>query len=336
MIKSVLKQVHDESMCDGNHRFKSWQHCYNFFNKYKGEFDEESIDYACLNLGFYLASWGMMRGSTFLLQKDYKVHKFFIKEVAMNDKYKKYYHMNNSKIKELWEVEDLIEKTKKSYENNINIVNGEKKSVKVTDTLASKILLGVFGIMPAYDRYLITAMKAHGLNKTILGEKSLKNFAKFYDDYENEFVECKALFEKDKVIYTPMKLVDMYFWQVGYMLDNEGEFSHEEIDNVKYFACNYKNSLVDKKVDKAKNSSESTQLKNTILKYIYDELEDGKSKGLEFVDLKCGNIQKSLGINNRAPSVCNAMMVVSGYQFEVLDEPPKKNGTRKTVRYYCK
>ena len=35
---------------------------------------EEKIDFLSLHLGFYLASWGMMRGSTELLDKDYKIH----------------------------------------------------------------------------------------------------------------------------------------------------------------------------------------------------------------------------------------------------------------------
>lgn len=90
MIIKILKCFHNQSIQDENHRFKSWEHCYKFFNQHKGNLNERLIDYASLNLGFYLASWGMMRGSSFLLQKDYKVHNFFIKEVAMNDKYRKY------------------------------------------------------------------------------------------------------------------------------------------------------------------------------------------------------------------------------------------------------
>lgn len=65
-------------------RYKSWEHCKIVFNKtfediktnkYSAEtIPFEVVDNLCLNLGFYLASWGMMRGSTDLLQKDYKIH----------------------------------------------------------------------------------------------------------------------------------------------------------------------------------------------------------------------------------------------------------------------
>ena len=38
-------------------------------------------DYLSLHLAFYLASWGMYRGSSFLLQKDYKVLVPIVEEV---------------------------------------------------------------------------------------------------------------------------------------------------------------------------------------------------------------------------------------------------------------
>ena len=43
-------------------------------------------DYLSLQLAFYLASWGMYRGSSFLLQKDYKVHEAVVKEL-LDSKY---------------------------------------------------------------------------------------------------------------------------------------------------------------------------------------------------------------------------------------------------------
>ena len=53
---------------DSNHRFKSWEYCYTAF----GNLD--SVDYLSLHLAFYLASWGMYRGSCGILWKDYTIH----------------------------------------------------------------------------------------------------------------------------------------------------------------------------------------------------------------------------------------------------------------------
>ena len=76
-------------------RYKSWDHCHNAFKeakeaKEKGK--QIDIDYLCLQLSTYLASWGMFRNS-FLLWCDYKVHEDVIKDVILNKEYS-----------ELWDI----------------------------------------------------------------------------------------------------------------------------------------------------------------------------------------------------------------------------------------
>ncbi|MBU3209037.1 hypothetical protein [Clostridium algidicarnis] len=147
MMYEIISKCHLLSVRDKHHRFKSWEHCNNFFIKHKGNLEDENLfDYSCLKLTFYLASWGMMRGSTFLLQKDYRIHEYFIKNAAMNDKYKKYYSFlkdSSINIEDIDGIDELIKDTAKVYVDNIKDINGEKTVVSVTDTLTSKILLGV-------------------------------------------------------------------------------------------------------------------------------------------------------------------------------------------------
>lgn len=56
-------------------RYSSFDFCYNYFHSFykKDKIHELSnsvnLEKSCLQLGFYLASWGMMRGSSFLLEK---------------------------------------------------------------------------------------------------------------------------------------------------------------------------------------------------------------------------------------------------------------------------
>ena len=66
-MKNIVKEY--IAKCNKNHRYLSWEHCYEAFGN-----PNNSIDYLALHLAFYLASWGMYRGSTELLQKDYKIH----------------------------------------------------------------------------------------------------------------------------------------------------------------------------------------------------------------------------------------------------------------------
>lgn len=70
----LIVDYFNETVKDKHGRYMSWRHCYKVFSKNRNVFDEQTVDYLALHLAFYLASWGMYRGSSFLLQKDYKVH----------------------------------------------------------------------------------------------------------------------------------------------------------------------------------------------------------------------------------------------------------------------
>lgn len=57
-----------------NSRFTSFDYCYNYFQDARDQgrasdlANEDHLMDSCLQLGFYLASWGMMRGSGQLIQ----------------------------------------------------------------------------------------------------------------------------------------------------------------------------------------------------------------------------------------------------------------------------
>jgi hypothetical protein len=59
-------------------RYASFDYCFNYFQAFRERDDVKSIaaddhrQLSCLQLGFYLASWGMLRGSTDLLQRSVK------------------------------------------------------------------------------------------------------------------------------------------------------------------------------------------------------------------------------------------------------------------------
>lgn len=84
IIKSSTEFYNDLKV-DENGRYRSWEHCYSHFIKARGS-QEIDYDYLSLQLAFYLASWGMYRGSSFLLQKDYKVHIPVVEEL-LSEKY---------------------------------------------------------------------------------------------------------------------------------------------------------------------------------------------------------------------------------------------------------
>src|SRR5687768_10268886 len=63
-------------------RYRSWEHCYRFFRQFATPGVVIDRQTAALQLAFYLASWGMYRGSSFLLQYDYTVHLAVVDRLA--------------------------------------------------------------------------------------------------------------------------------------------------------------------------------------------------------------------------------------------------------------
>src|SRR6266487_3864954 len=85
-IKDNTLLFYKQLLIDPNHRYRSWEHCYLHFQKHDSFNCEEDIDTATLHLAIYLASWGMYRGSSQLLQKDYRVHAPVVREL-LDDRY---------------------------------------------------------------------------------------------------------------------------------------------------------------------------------------------------------------------------------------------------------
>lgn len=72
MIETVEKYI---SAIDGDplHRYSSWVNCFKAFST------TEDYDNHVLELAFYLASWGMYRRSSGLLQKNHLIHEESVK-----------------------------------------------------------------------------------------------------------------------------------------------------------------------------------------------------------------------------------------------------------------
>lgn len=211
MIQAKILSFYGRLQQDPHHRFRSWEHCYGYFQS--NEINEEEVDTACLHLGFYLASWGMYRGSSFLLQKDCFVHRRAVEEI-LNPKYKV---LRNASFKQFFDdasvalLFELINKIKVSYEG---IGDSEKKKARVTDTLVTKILLGTLGCVPAYDRFFIAGLKSQNLPYSYLNPTNFKEMIDFCSRHSEEFEVAQKIISTSRE-YPFMKLVDMYFWRLG-------------------------------------------------------------------------------------------------------------------------
>jgi hypothetical protein len=189
-----------------NERYASFDFCYNYFysfykkNKLSELANEENLQNSCLQIGFYLASWGMMRGSSFLLEKSVRNFSDLIITISkMNPK--------------LWEID-----VPNYDDENISLlldckqqtINALGKKNNPSDTLVTKIMLGVFANIPAFDQYFRKSLKVHSVNK-----KSLLKIKDFYlankIDFDSLRIHTFNFLTSNETenVYTKAKLIDM-------------------------------------------------------------------------------------------------------------------------------
>lgn len=213
----LITDYFNETVKDEHGRYMSWRHCYNVFSQNRNGLDESTVDYLSLHLAFYLASWGMYRGSSFLLQKDYKVHIPVVKVIQEH----KYDILLGVEAKNLCTseslnlLEDISNRIKACYA--AEAPSFKRGTNNATDTLVTKILLGTLGCVPAYDRYYVESVRRNGISSGIYNSKSVCRVAEFYCENNDVFEKLRMELSICGTTYPPMKLMDMCFWQDGYV-----------------------------------------------------------------------------------------------------------------------
>ena len=142
-------------------RSASFDYCFNYFQSFREEDKIEKLaepsylEMSCLQVAFYLASWGMLRGSSFLLGKSVRFYQPLIQGIVTFDK-------------RIWTIDA------DSYDaENIAMLLACKEMIveslgshhKPSDTLVTKILLGVFGNVPGFDRFFREGLVVHSFGK---------------------------------------------------------------------------------------------------------------------------------------------------------------------------
>ena len=220
-IAENAKDFHDKLGKEPFGRYRSWEHCYTKFYEAKGKtLNETTRDALCLNLAFYLASLGMYRGSSFLLQQDYKVHGKVI-DIILDKKYVKLFGADCDKLNLdlLIEASERIREEYGKIRKHVNDVLGKEVKGKVSDTLVTKVLMGTFGCAPAYDRYFISGIRSQGVTTQNFNKESMEKLVKFYTDNATTFEKVRAKMKVNGLDYPQMKLLDMGFWQIGFVAD---------------------------------------------------------------------------------------------------------------------
>ena len=208
-----------------NDRYKSWEYCYHSFISARNS-SSPDYDILSLHLAFYLASWGMYRGSSFLLQKDYKIHTPIVKELLKSD-YDELAGKDWSKASELDNDLSVLEKLKKFINDYYapirkDVATDVKNNENVSEVFITKILMGTLGCTPAYDRYFKAGIKSLNVSTGNFNKNSTKKLIWFYTANSDIFEQLRnslPCVDGSPIKYPEMKLVDMGFWLIGYAIE---------------------------------------------------------------------------------------------------------------------
>ncbi len=222
LIGKSSMDFYNEFKTDPNGRYRSWEHCYIEFYKARNT-SNINVDFLSLQLAFYLASWGMYRGSSFLLQKDYKVHIPVVEEI-LKEKYTPlfgiecYMFRDEENQKLLRYLSSFLEEY---YDRIRRDVKGNSLQNKLSDVLITKILMGTLGCVPAYDRYFIAGIKREKVSTGNYNINSIMRLADFYELNKDTLELIREQMVVGNILYPQMKLIDMGFWQIGYDMDSK-------------------------------------------------------------------------------------------------------------------
>jgi hypothetical protein len=161
-------------------RFASFDYCFNHFQAFR-EADSvadiasaENMLVSCLHLGFYLASWGMFRGPSVLRRRSLKQFEPVVELIARTPR-------------DVWEIDahrysEAVCRRLVDTASDIQQALHYPEGTWPTKTLATKIMLGVFGNVPAFDSRVVAGLRKTGLTGRF-GVRALRGIGRFYDDH---------------------------------------------------------------------------------------------------------------------------------------------------------
>lgn len=204
-----------QSINNPKERYASFDYCYHYFRTSSPSNLLSDMEKSCLVIGFYLASWGMFRGSSFLLKKSVKYYEPLVEYIADINK-------------GVWEI-DVDSYTKENMDIILDVYNQIKtlmiKNRNADLVLVTKIMLGVFANIPAFDTYFCNTFRGIfddcGFRR--VNEKSLGCIKLFYEYNKAEidelssktFVKEFATGKASQFTYTKAKIIDMYGFSKG-------------------------------------------------------------------------------------------------------------------------
>lgn len=217
-----------EERRSANHRYASFDYCFNYFRNFNEQGrlselkSEDNMQMSCLQIGFFLASWGMFRGKSHLGQEANVSHFMELVEEVSS------WHGAHELVR-IWKTDvddydkpetcDLLNKCYAKIQGKLVCTSSQESRVLVT-----KAMLGIFGCVPAFDKYFSGVFgNLSSKNGRAFNCDALTNIVEFYKKHFeiiNGLAEATKSFdfqtrEKTGRCYTKAKIIDMIGFQKG-------------------------------------------------------------------------------------------------------------------------
>ena len=213
--------VSDALAGDRHHRLYSWDHSHAIWKAYLE--GSVSDDHATLSLAFYLASWGMYRGSSDLLFRDYKVLEptvLYLSSAAADDCDWTDCLFTDEDMGSLpARIAELAANLKQVLSSKLKRPDVPGHDPQPSDILLSKILLNTLGCVPAFDTEVKTAL-ADLFSDYTAGDSFRPLVLKAVGELARQNRELieegrRTLLRKCGVEYPLTKILDLYLWIHG-------------------------------------------------------------------------------------------------------------------------
>ncbi|WP_019581779.1 hypothetical protein [Pseudomonas mandelii] len=214
-------------------RLKAWEFLYEYIwderrSCWGDLIADDQLETTALHIGFYLANWGMFRGSSGLLQNS---NLDLMKALATL-----LFEGQGPELFELKMADFAPSAPKLAYNQALldsvfESMESLASNVSWTDTLKTKILMGIWGEFPALDRFYISACRdlfPRRLSITSASGRGLTALARVVHELNLPTLNLKT--ERLKLPYPTARVMDMALFQYGLVLAQDQGTSEKGTD----------------------------------------------------------------------------------------------------------
>lgn len=200
-------------------RERSWDFCFNYFQE--NPEPTRNMEVSCLQLGYYLASWGMLRGSSYLFRETNVRH--YQATIEVIERFNT--GMSELQNKPLFDAkaQELLLDAYLELQHALLPKGGASR------TLVSKVMMGAWGSVPSFDTYFVKGFRSlvEGPEKAAFNKiesRSLSLLGEFYGHNRQEIDDLAQTyrtldFATGKITdrtFTRAKIIDMFGFHVGF------------------------------------------------------------------------------------------------------------------------